>query len=77
MDTKKTSEEEQRPKKKSLLRRIVKWSLCFLGGLLAFVLVAVLTLPLWINPVGTSLANALVPKFTGPAFDIDRRDLKP
>ena len=77
MDTKKTSEEEQRPKKKSLLRRIVKWSLCFLGGLLAFVLVAVLTLPLWINPVGTSLANALVPKFTGTAFNIDRLDLNP
>ena len=77
MNTKETQEEELLPKKKSLPRRIVKWFLWFLGGLLAFVLLAVLTLPLWINPVGTSLASMLVPKFTDTAFNIDRLNLNP
>ena len=66
-----------RPRKKSLARRILKWVLWSVAGLLAFVLVAALTLPLWINPVGTSLANALVPKYTGTAFNVDRINLNP
>ncbi len=66
-----------RPKKKSLARRILKWVLWSVAGLFAFVLVAALTLPLWINPVGTSLANALVPKYTGTAFDIKDVELNP
>ena len=77
MNTKETQEEELLPKKKSLPRRIVKWFLWLLGGLFAFVLLAVLTLPLWISPVGTSLANMLVPKFTDTAFNIDRLNLNP
>lgn len=63
--------------KKPLARRILKWVLWSVAGLLAFVLVVALTLPLWINPVGTSLANALVPKYTGTAFNIDRINLNP
>ena len=63
--------------KKSLARRILKWVLWSVAGLLAFVLVAALTLPLWINPVATSLANMLVPKYTGTAFNVERVNLNP
>ena len=63
--------------KKPLWKRIVKGLLWFLGGTLIFVLVAVLTLPLWINPVATSLAKSLVPGYTGTAFNIERVDVNP
>ena len=78
MDTKVESEKpaDKKPKK-SLWKRIVKGLLWFLGGTLAFVLVAVLTLPLWINPVATSLAKSLVPGYTGTAFDIKDVELNP
>ena len=72
----KTPASEQ-PKKKSFLRRGLKGLLWLLGGLLAFILVAVLTLPFWINPVGTSLAGAIVPVFTGTAFNLERLNLNP
>ena len=65
------------PKKKSLVKRIFKGLLWTVVGLLAFVVLALLTLPLWINPVGTSLANALVPGYTGTAFNIERLNLNP
>jgi hypothetical protein len=63
--------------KKSRAKRIIKGLLWFLGGLLVFVVVALLTLPLWINPVGTSLAGAIVPFFTGTAFNLERINLNP
>ena len=44
MDTE-TAQKEKPPKKKSIARRIVKGVLWLLGGLLAFVILAVLTLP--------------------------------
>ena len=65
------------PKKKSPARRLLKGLLWFIGGLLAFVILALLTLPLWINPVGTSLAGAIVPSFTGTAFNLERLNLNP
>lgn len=65
------------PKKKSTARRLLKGMLWFTCGLLAFVVIALLTLPLWINPVGTSLAGALVPVFTGTAFSLERLNLNP
>ena len=67
----------EQPKKKSPARRLLKGLLWFIGGLLVFVVVALLTLPLWINPVATSLANALVPKYTGTAFNLERVNLNP
>ena len=67
----------KQPEKKSLARRILKFFLWSVAGLLAFVLLAVLTLPLWINPVATSLANSLVPKYTGTAFNLERVNLNP
>ena len=65
------------PTKKSLGRRLLKGLLWTIAGLLVFVVVAVLTLPLWINPVGTSLANAIVPGYTGTAFNLERLNLNP
>ena len=78
METKAESEKSaEKKQKKPLWKRIVKGLLWFLGGTLVFVLVAVLTLPLWINPVATSLARSLVPGYTGTAFNIERVNLNP
>ena len=66
-----------RPKKKPLPRRILKGVLWFFGGLLVFAIVAALTLPLWINPVATSLAGSIVPGYTGTAFELERVNLNP
>ena len=65
------------PKKKSLMRRIIKGLLWTIGGLLIFIVLALLTLPLWINPVGTSLAGWIVPKFTDTAFNLEQLNLNP
>ena len=67
----------EQPKKKSPAWRVLKGLLWFIGGLLALVVIALLTLPLWINPVGTSLAGAIVPSFTGTAFNLERLNLNP
>ena len=65
------------PKKKSLMRRIIKGLLWTIGGLLIFIILALLTLPLWINPAGTSLAGWIVPKFTDTEFNLERITLNP
>lgn len=65
------------PKKKSLLKRIVKGVLWLFGGLLVFAIVAALTLPLWINPVATFLAGSIVPAYTDTAFELGRVNLNP
>ena len=65
------------PKKKSFMRRLLKgllWTVC---GILLFVVVALLALPLWINPVGTSLANSIVPWCTGTEFKLEQLKLNP
>jgi len=65
------------PKKKSFMRRFLKgllWTVC---GILLLVVVALLTLPLWINPVGTSLANSIVPWCTGTEFKLEQLKLNP
>ena len=63
--------------KKPLWRRILKWTLWSLVGIVLFLVVALLTLPLWINPVGTSVANAVVPWLTDTAFNLERINLNP
>ncbi len=63
--------------KKPLWTRVVKWLLWTIGGLFIFVILALLTLPLWINPVGTTVANAVVPKLTDTAFNLERINLNP
>lgn len=70
-------EAAEQPRKNSRARRILKWVLWSVAGLVAFVLVAVLTVPLWISPVATTLAESIVPKYTGTAFNVERMDLNP
>lgn len=56
------------------LLKLVLW------GLVGFVLLTVLlvaTIPLWISPVGTRVANGVVPKITGTAFNIERFYVNP
>ena len=65
------------PKKKSFMRRFLKgllWTVC---GILLFVVVALLTLPLWVNPAVTSLANTIVPWCTGTEFRLEQFKLNP
>ena len=57
--------------------QIAKWPLWIFGGLFAIAMLALLSLPIWISPVGTSLANMLVPKYTGTAFNVDRINFNP
>ena len=67
---------EEKPKK-PLWKRMLKWSLWTIGGLLVFVILALLTLPIWVNSVVTSVANSLVPDYTGTAFKLTRVELNP
>ena len=55
------------------LKRLL-WLLVGIVGL-AVVLVAIM--PLWISPVVTSVANSVVPKFTGTAFRIETFRVNP
>ena len=49
---------------------------CLAIGLVALVLV-VATIPLWISPVSTGVANSVVPKITGTKFHIERFYVNP
>ena len=53
---------------------------CFLWCCVAVLVVAVLavaTIPLWISPVSTGVANSVVPKITGTKFHIERFYVNP
>ena len=67
---------EEKPEN-PLWMRMLKWSLWAIGGLLVFVILALLTLPIWVNSVVTSVANSLVPDYTGTAFKLTRVELSP
>lgn len=54
--------------------KILFW---FLGALVAVVLLAALSIPLWIGPVATSVAESVVPGYTGSDFRLERFDLNP
>ena len=49
---------------------------CCVAALVAVVLV-VATIPLWISPVSTGVANSVVPKITGTKFHIERFYVNP
>ena len=49
---------------------------CLALGFLAVVLI-VATIPLWISPVSTGVANSVVPKITGTKFHIERFYVNP
>ena len=57
-------------KESSVGKKIGKFILWFIVGLLAFIGILVATSPLWIGPVVTTAANAIVPKFTGTEFSL-------
>lgn len=65
------------PKKKSFARRFVKGLLWTVFGLLLFIVFALLALPLWVNPVVTSVAGAVVPWCTGTEFKLEQFKLNP
>ena len=48
-----------------------------LGGLVALIAVVLITLPLWISPVATSVAESVVPVFTGCKFKMEKFNLNP
>ena len=58
-------------------KKVVKLVLWTLAGIVGFVLFALLTIPLWIGPVGTSVANSVVPELTGTAFNLGEFALNP
>jgi uncharacterized protein involved in outer membrane biogenesis len=57
--------------------KAVKICLWAFVGVLLFAVLAVATLPLWISPVSTSIAECVVPKYTGTDFKLDRFYLNP
>ena len=52
------------------MKKFVKFVFKTILWLLAIVLVAVLTLPLWIGPVAKTAANKVVPDITGTGFNL-------
>lgn len=64
-------------KKKSGMKKGVKIALYALGGLVALVVLALISLPLWISPVVTSVAEAVAPAYTGCEFKMEEFNLNP
>lgn len=64
-------------KKSGCFGKLLKCFLwCFVLAFVAVVLV-VATMPLWISPVSTGVANSVVPKITGTKFHIERFYVNP
>ena len=49
---------------------------CFVG-VLALVVILLATMPLWISPIATGVANGVVPKVTGTDFHVERIYVNP
>ncbi len=64
-------------KKSGCFGRLVKVVLAFVVLSVVVVAAFVLALPLWINPVATTVAEAVVPCLTGTAFRMDAFRLNP
>lgn len=64
-------------KKSGFLKRLVKFVAIAVGVVVLVALLAVLTLPLWINPVATTVSEAVVPRLTGTAFRMGAFRLNP
>ena len=65
------------PVAKKGMKKGLKIALYVLGGLVAFIAVVLITLPLWISPVATSVAESVVPVFTGCKFKMEKFNLNP
>ena len=59
------------------MKKAVKILLWALGGLAGLAVVLLLALPLWISPVATAVAEAVVPSYTGCAFRLASFRLNP
>lgn len=57
--------------------KVVKVLLKVVLGIVALVLLAVLTLPLWLGPVAKPIAGTMVPKFTQTGFHLGHLYLNP
>ena len=59
------------------MKKIVKIALAILAGIVALVLIAVLSIPLWLGPTAAAVARKAVPMYTGCDFKIERISLNP
>lgn len=59
------------------MKKSVKISLWVLGGLVGLVVLALLSLPLWIGPTVASVARSVVPSYTGCNFRLESFRLNP
>lgn len=64
-------------KKSGFCGRLLKIAVLSLLGILGIAILLVATLPLWISSVATSVAEKIVPGFTGTEFRIERFYLNP
>lgn len=59
------------------MKKLAKFLLKVVLGVVALVLLAVLTLPVWLGPVVKPVANTMVPKFTKTGFNLGHLYLNP
>ena len=59
------------------MKKAVKIMAWVLGGLLALVVLVVLSVPLWIGPTVKGVAEGVAPKFTGTPFKMEKFSLNP
>ena len=59
------------------MKKALKILLWTVGGLLALVLVLVLTIPLWLGSAVTTVANKVAPEYTGTPFSLDGVSINP
>lgn len=59
------------------MKKPVKIALAVLIGIVALVLIAVLSIPLWFGPTAAAVARKAVPLYTGCDFKIERISLNP
>ena len=62
---------------KKPVKKGLRIALYVLGGLVAFGVLLLITLPLWISPVATTVAESLVPAYTGCQFKMEKFNLNP
>ena len=64
-------------KKSGCFGKLLKCLLWCIVGVLALAVVIVASMPLWISPVATGVANSVAPKITGTDFRIERFYVNP
>jgi hypothetical protein len=59
------------------MKKALKFLSWTIVGILALVLVLVLTIPLWLGPTVTTVANKVAPDYTGTSFSLDGVSVNP